>query len=67
MNQWNFGTDPDPVIRASYIRMRILQILSGMRIRIDLMRIPTRIRIQHFFFLRIRIQGFYDQKLKKEI
>jgi hypothetical protein len=37
----------------------------GMRIRIDLMRI----RIKHFFLLRIRIQfwiqGFDDRKLKK--
>ncbi len=34
---------------------------AGLRIRIDLMRI----RIQHFFYLRIRIQDFDDQKLKK--
>jgi hypothetical protein len=34
---------------------------AGLWIRIDLMRI----RIQHFFLLRIRIQGFHDQKLKK--
>jgi hypothetical protein len=31
------------------------------------MRIPIRIWIQHFLSMRIRIQGFDDQKLKKKI
>ena len=43
----------------------------GLRIRIDLMQFRIRIRIQHFFYLRIRIwilgpdPGFDDLKLKK--
>ncbi len=50
-------------------------LLSGLWIRIDLVRIRIRIRIQHLILLRIRIpmriwiqfqiQGFDDQQLKK--
>jgi hypothetical protein len=35
--------------------------ISGLRIHIDLMRIG----MQYFFLLRIRIQGFVDQKIKQ--
>jgi hypothetical protein len=42
----------------------LLYAVAGWRIRTDLMRI--RIRVQHFFQLRIRIQGLNDQKLGKK-
>ncbi len=63
------ATGRSPARRRSHAALvyflQTYQERSGLRIRIDLMRI----RIPHFFSLRIRIQlwihGFDDQKLKK--
>jgi len=51
------------VRRVQYRYPYLVSLLSGLWIRIDLLRI----QIQHFFLLRIRIHGFDDQKLKKNL